>query len=143
MSKVAIHTVVAAMACLGASSLALASESALDVRCHFTGVNTVSLDIALIETVELPSENVLDLMVSGVVLEVHSEAGGFWIQLKQPVLPNLTFKLCEILQGAAIEPEETDAGRFLVRGKAFGTDEPVDLLGRCKNFPLPLCKLSE
>ncbi len=143
MPKAAIHIVVAVMAHLGASSFALANERALDVSCRFTDVNTVSLEIALMQTTELPSDKVLDLMVSGVVLEVHSEAGRFWIQLKQPVLPNLTFELCEILQSAAIKPEEIDAGRFLVQGKAFGTGESVDLWGRCNNFPLPLCELSE
>ena len=82
-------------------------------------------------------------MVSGIVLELHSEAGEFWIQLEQPVLLNLSFKLCEILQNAAIMPGETDTGRFLVKGSAFGTGEPVDIRGRCNNFPLPLCSFPE
>ncbi len=143
MPKVAMYIVVAVLAHLGASSFALADERTLNVGCYFSGENMVSLDIALTQKKELPSDKVLDLMVSGVDLEVHSEVGGFWIQLEQPVLPNLTFELCEILQSAAIKPEETDAGRFLVQGKASGTGEPVDLRGRCSNFPIPPCEPSE
>jgi hypothetical protein len=152
MPKVAMYIVVAVLAHLGASSFALADERTLNVGCYFSGENMVSLDIALTQKKELPSDNVLDLLpsdnvldliVSGVDLEVHSEVGGFWIQLEQPVLPNLTFDLCEILQSAAIKPEETDAGRFLVQGKASGIGEPVDLRGRCSNFPIPPCEPSE
>jgi len=143
MPKVAMYIVVAVLAHLGASSFALADERALNVGCYFSGENMVSLDIALTQTKELPSDNISDLMVSGVDLEVHSEVGGFWIQLKQPVLPNLTFDLCEILKSAALKPEETDAGRFLVQGKASGIGEPVDLRGRCSNFPMPPCEPSE
>ena len=143
MPKIAFHAVVAVMALLGASSFALANEYELDVSCRFTEVNTVSLDIALIQTTEISKRQALDLMVSGIVLELHSEAGGFWIQLEQPVLLNLSFKLCEILQNAAIIPGETDTGRFLVKGSAFGTGEPVDIRGRCNKFPLPLCSFPE
>ncbi len=143
MPKVAMYIVVAVSAHFGASSFALADELPLYVGCYFLGENMVSLDIALTQKKELPSDNALDLIVSGVDLEVHSEVGGFWIQLEQPVHPNLTFDLCEILQSAAIKPEETDAGRLLVQGKASGTGEPVDLRGPCSNFPIPSCEPSE
>ena len=129
--KVAMYIVVVGSAHLVASSFALADERTLNVDCYFSGKTMVSLDIALTQKKELPSDKVLDLMVSGVDLEVHSEVGGFWIQLEQPVLPNLTFDLCEILQSAAIKPEETYAGRFLVQGKASGIGEPVDLRTTC------------
>ena len=143
MPKVAIHIVVAVLACSVASSFALADERALNVGCHFSGENMVSLDITLIQNLELPSDKALDLMVSDVIFEVHSESGGFWIQLEQPVLLNLKFELCEILQSEGIKFEETNVGRFLVEGMAISTDEPVELWGRCKNFPLPLCDSPE
>ncbi len=89
MPKVAMYIVVAVLAHLGASSFALADERTLNVGCYFSGENMVSLDIALIQKKKLSSDKVLDLMVSGVDLEVHSEVGGFWIQFSkaQPLSP--------------------------------------------------------
>ena len=141
--RVRVYIVVAVLAYSVASSFALADERALNVGCHFSGENMVSLDITLIQNLELPSDKALDLMVSDVIFVVHSESGGFWIQLEQPVLLNLKFELCEILQSEGIKFEETNVGRFLVEGMAISTDEPVELWGRCKNFPLPLCDSPE
>ena len=119
-----------------------AAEAALELVCVPAGANVVALNAALRQGGKggkgarpAPGE----LIVEKIYLEVHSEPGGFWIQLKQPVLPRMTFDLCEILQAADIDAADLDAARFYVRGETIGPEEPEDVEGRCENFPPPGC----
>ncbi len=135
--------VASTLALLGASSSSAADGSALSVECYPTGPTALSLQIVLAQGGAASNGESQDLVVSEVFVEAHSESGGFWIQVIQPVLPQMTFDLCEIFRTAMIDPEEIDAVRFLAKGKLIGVGDPVVVKGRCDSFPPPNCTLPE
>ena len=119
-----------------------AEGAALDLLCVPAGASAVSLSASLKPgggADQMPQE----LIVEKIYLEVHSEPGDFWIQLKQPVRPRMTFDLCAILRDAGIEAADLDAARFYLKGETIGPEDPEDVEGRCENFPPPGCSLAE
>lgn len=120
-----------------------AAGPALDLLCVPAGTSAVNLTASLRPGGDGADAMPQELIVEKIYLEVHSEPGGFWIQLKQPVLPRMTFELCEILQAAEIDAADLDAARFYVKGETIGPEEPEEVEGRCENFPPPGCALAE
>lgn len=119
----------------------------LDLLCIPEGASTISLLATLQRPGDgpgaAPQDLPLELIVNRIKLEVHSQSGGFWIQLKQPVLPRMTFDICEILGEAGIASTDLDAGRFFLEGETIGAEESEDVEGRCQNFPPPSCPVTE
>ena len=116
-----------------------AAEAALDLVCVPAGANVITLTAALKPGGGGAEQVPPELIVEKIYFEVHSEPGGFWIQLKQSVLPRMTFDICAILREAGIESADLDAARFYLQGETLGTENPEDVEGRCENFPPPGC----
>ena len=120
-----------------------AAGPVLDLLCVPAGASAVNLTASLKpgggDADAMPQE----LIVEKIYLEVHSEPGDFWIQLKQPVRPRMAFELCAILRAAGIDAADLDAARFYVEGETIGSEDSEDVEGRCENFPPPGCALAE
>ena len=116
-----------------------AGAPALELLCMPAGASAVSLSASLRSGGGGAEPVPLEFIVERIYLEVHSEPGDFWIQLKQPVRPRMTFELCPILRAAGIDAADLDAARFYVRGETIGPGGSEDVEGRCETFPPPGC----